>query len=109
MTCGDAEALPNREAGSRAIGCVAALEHSDARSGAVEHVTAPEPSLVGRWGLEPRNTQRLMVACSTGCLIFMSVVGVPCLQGTDSDPKPTSGEVANLQVGPSFWCSAWLS
>jgi hypothetical protein len=51
---------------------------------AMERVVAPDPTSTGRRGPELRDTWRLVVACSTACLAFMPVRGVPDLQGTDS-------------------------
>jgi hypothetical protein len=60
LTCGSARALPDREAGSRAMGHVATPEPicGVAGFGAAGHVAVPEPSPIGRWGLEPKDVRQ---------------------------------------------------
>jgi hypothetical protein len=40
----------------RTHGSAGALSRREVESGAMTHVVAPEPSLAGRWGLEPLDT-----------------------------------------------------
>jgi hypothetical protein len=74
----NAGALPCREAGSRAIGHMAAPKPTsvkEAGSGAIRHVAVPKPTSTGRRGSEPRDAWQLVVAHSVVCLDFMPVHG----------------------------------
>jgi hypothetical protein len=64
----------------------------------VRHEAVPEPSHVGRRGLEPWDMWWLIVARFAACLVFMPVAGVPSLQGIYSGPW------AHLRRGSAPWC-----
>jgi hypothetical protein len=54
-------------------GSVGAHLNREAGSGAMGRVAAPEPTSIGRRGSVLRDTWRLVVARSTTCLVFMLV------------------------------------
>jgi hypothetical protein len=92
-------ALPSREAGSKAMGrgSIGALSSREAGSEAIEHVAVLEPSRAGRWDPTLQATWWCTNARPALCMAirWSLYTGVPDLQGTNSGPGSTSGEVVN--------------
>jgi hypothetical protein len=91
-------------------GSTGAHLNKEVRSGAVEHMAAPNSTSAGMCGPKLQLTWQGVDAHPAPCLDLELVCGgYPIFTMSTEAPGPTSGEAVNPQVGLIFRCPTQLS